>query len=124
MPADREKRIPPKWCTAVADILEDGRLGIEILSKYERADKIWREKFSHDLNTRSAAMAAALRKHGLQGREFLGLYPKGTAQVYDFHFDYYDEDRNILHEDIYGKIALLLPERKIIVIHSSHYDDD
>lgn len=103
--------IPHEWRATVVRILNGDPQHILTTRESERDwNTLFPASFAYE---RHAAMAAALRVDGVEGRRIHGMTPEGETYAFFFHH----EDRKL-----YGKINLLVGNRVILII-SSHLPD-
>jgi len=108
-PAKRVGAIPVAWrqsvCAALAERGECVRLTMRARHEWEAA---FPNAFEYELYT---VLEATLKKGTVEGRRVVDMRPEGEA--YEFFFEF--EGRKV-----YGKINLLTPERRIVLIISAH----
>ena len=101
--------IPAEWRRAVCEALAERGDRVQIT---RRAKLEWVAAFpcafEYELY---AVLEETLKSETVEGRRVDGMRPEG--ETYEFFFEF--EDRKV-----YGKINLLAPERRIVLVISSH----
>lgn len=101
--------IPADWCKAVCAALAEGN---ERITMPDSAWRLWQSAFPDTFKYQLYAVLEETLDGGtVKGRRVDWLHPAGEG--YEFFFEF--EGRTV-----YGKINLLTPERRIILILSAH----
>jgi hypothetical protein len=105
----REEVIPAAWRTSVRAALAERGERVRIT---QRAKHEWEAAFPHAFAYQLyTVLEETLASETVKGRRVENMHPEGEA--YEFFFEF--EGRKV-----YGKINLLTPERRIVLVISSH----